>query len=103
MKYYDRQGKEISQEQWIVLGADRAYRQVAHDDYGWAAVSTVWLGLDHRMDPTSPKQIFETMIFGGEYDEYQWRYSTEKEALEGHHNALKLIMPLITKEEYIHE
>ena len=32
--------------------------------------------------------LFETMIFGGQYDDYQWRYSTYEEAEAGHNSLL---------------
>ena len=47
-------------------------------------VSTVFLGLDHNSYCGGPPAIFETMVFGGEYDEYQERYSTWDEAELGH-------------------
>jgi hypothetical protein len=52
-------------------------------------VSTVFLGLDHSFGE-GPPQLFETMIFGGEHDEYQERYSTWDEAEAGHKKACKL-------------
>jgi hypothetical protein len=53
-------------------------------------VSTVFLGLDHRFGDDGPPLLFETMIFGGEHDEDQWRYSTWDEAVAGHAAALSL-------------
>lgn len=38
-------------------------------------VSTVFLGLDHSFG-AGPPQIFETMIFGGQFDQHGWRDST---------------------------
>jgi hypothetical protein len=54
-------------------------------------VSTVWLGLDHSFGGQGPPLIFETMVFGGDaaVGEYQERYSTEQEALEGHQRAIE--------------
>jgi len=46
-------------------------------------VSTVFLGLDHSFSGSEPV-LFETMIFGGEHDQDQWRYKTWKEAVDGH-------------------
>ena len=46
-------------------------------------VSTVWLGLDHSFGE-GPPLIFETMVFGGEHDQYTERYSTEAQARQGH-------------------
>jgi hypothetical protein len=54
-------------------------------------VSTVFLALDHRYyGDSGPPIVFETMIFGGKHDQYQERYETYPEALEGHRKALKL-------------
>ena len=50
-------------------------------------VSTVFLGIDHNFFGGEPL-LFETMIFGGPLDEYQWRYSTRQEALKGHDEAV---------------
>jgi len=46
-------------------------------------VSTVFLGLDHQFGD-GPPLLFETMVFGGEHDQDQWRYSTWDEAEAGH-------------------
>jgi hypothetical protein len=53
-------------------------------------VSTVMLGTDHGFGMGGPPILFETMIFGGEHDEYQERYSTRAEAESGHSKALGL-------------
>lgn len=53
-------------------------------------VSTVFLGMDHNYMGGKPI-LFETMIFGGEHDEYQERYSTWEEAEEGHDKAITLV------------
>ena len=56
-------------------------------------VSTVFLGIDHGWDDETPPHIFETMIFGGEHDEYQARYSTLAEARAGHLQACRMVKP----------
>ena len=54
-------------------------------------VSTVFLGLDHRFDETIGNPlVFETMIFGGKYDQYQERYTSWEEAIRGHLIAEKI-------------
>jgi hypothetical protein len=53
-------------------------------------VSTVFLGLDHAWNSGIPV-LWETMIFGGEHDQYQERYTSYKDALEGHQIALNLV------------
>lgn len=51
-------------------------------------VSTVFLGLDHNL--YGPPHLFETMIFGGEHDGYQERYSTWAEAETGHARTVEI-------------
>ena len=52
-------------------------------------ISTVFLGLDHSLSSGKPI-LFETMIFGGEHNEYQERYATWEEAEIGHRQAVEL-------------
>lgn len=52
-------------------------------------VSTVFLGLDHGWGE-GPPVLSETMIFGGEHDQDQWRYTTWEEAELGHQRAVAL-------------
>ncbi len=59
-------------------------------------VSTVFLALDHQHTPGGPPLLFETMIFGGEHDMWQDRYSTWVEAQEGHARAV-----LVAKGEWV--
>ena len=54
-------------------------------------VSTVFLGLDHSWN-SKELVLWETMIFGGEYDQgYQKRYTTYEHALKGHQEAINFI------------
>ena len=56
-------------------------------------VSTVFLGLNLSFtDSQEFPLIYETMIFGGELDQYQERYSTKQEALKGHRHAVKIVI-----------
>jgi hypothetical protein len=50
----------------------------------------VFLGLDHAWDSDIPV-LWETMIFGGEHDQYQERYTSYEDALKGHQTALNLV------------
>jgi hypothetical protein len=76
---------------WLEEGSDR--RTVKRDEIGDILVSTVFLGLDHSFPWNEDKTpvLWETMIFGGEHDQYQERYTSHKDALEGHKKALTLI------------
>lgn len=95
-KYYDKQGKPLlTVEAWGILFENRAYQRLALDEFEVGGVpvkvSTVWLGMDHRMGPEGPPIIFETMVFGGRYDEEQEQYATEAEALAGHARWLEKV------------
>ena len=70
--------------------SNEAQWRVGNDMIGDVQVSTVFLGLDHRFGDGTPI-LFETMIFGGEHDEYQERYETWDEALEGHKRAIEMV------------
>ena len=81
--------------QWF----ERAERHVAEDHVNVAGekvhVSTVFLGLDHNFYRGNVGQeglpiLWETMIFGGEHDQWQARYSSRADALAGHEHALKI-------------
>ncbi len=61
---------------------DLKYKEVARLKEGDILISTVWLGLDHGFGKR--RLIFESMVFGGPYDQLQWRYSSEEEAQKGH-------------------
>lgn len=57
--------------------------RVAHDRIGDSDISTVFLGLNHSFG-MGPDLWFETMVFGGELDGEQDRYTTWDEAVAGH-------------------
>lgn len=67
---------------------EKSDRKVERTTVGEADVSTVFLGLDHSFGD-GPPVLFETMIFGGEHDQDQWRYCTKQEAIEGHNRIVK--------------
>jgi len=54
-------------------------------------VSTVFLGMDHSWDQSLNHKpvLWETMIFDGK-DEYQERYTSYEDAVEGHKKALEI-------------
>lgn len=66
-----------------------ANRMICRDEFGDITVSTVFLGVDHNYGD-GPPLLFETMIFGGEHDQYQERYSTRLQAVEGHDRAVAI-------------
>lgn len=52
-------------------------------------VSTVFIGIDHRIWGEGPPLLFETMIFGGPLDQSQWRYASYDDAMTGHKAAVR--------------
>lgn len=85
--YYDRQGNHIDLHTWAARfespDAYNEYKRIGDDERNGVRVSTVWLGLNHNWGD-GPPLIFETMVFGGDHDEEQWRWSTEEQARAGH-------------------
>lgn len=91
--YFDRFGNPMPDDWWDKAKYGSQFRswqtdkRVGNTVVGDYTVSTVWLGLDHRHGPGDPL-IFETMVFGGQFDQELTRYSTEEEAMRGHLDVL---------------
>ncbi len=92
-KYYNREGKLISFDQWGKL-YQNPYYKIVKQEYTKVGffVSTVWLGIDHNFDIGGKPIIFETMVFTpnkttGDLD--CERYSDEFEAFVGHEKMVK--------------
>lgn len=97
--YYDIEGRPINSAEYSnLLMAKNIARsnapsgqstpvddptRIGSDHVGSSWISTTWLGLDHNFG-AGPPLIFETMIFGGDYDEHCWRWATREAALAGH-------------------
>ncbi len=60
------------------------------DTFGEVHVSTVFLGWDHSFGDATPV-LFETMVFGGIYSDYQRRYTTYEDAKIGHEETIEMI------------
>ncbi len=78
----------IEAAEWLDKNPERKAVKQEHIDKIF--ISTVFLGLDHAWDSNIPV-LWETMIFGGEHDQYQERYTSYEDALEGHQIALNLV------------
>ena len=65
-------------------------RRVGKDTIGDVNISTVFLGIDHSYNGGTPV-LFETMIFGGENDQYKERYTSWEEAEKGHKRAVEVV------------
>jgi len=89
-RYFNREGQSITRDEWAELHTEE-YKRVAQTDLGdLGLVSTVWLGLDHRWDE-GPREIFETLVFGGALADEMRRYATEAAAKTGHGYMVKRV------------
>ncbi|MFS0517171.1 hypothetical protein ACEYW6_20980 [Nostoc sp. UIC 10607] len=73
-----------SLEQWSKWRKDDNNVQVALSTFSWGRVSTIFLGKDYSNLLNLEPQLFETMVFGGEYNGKFWRYSNWEQAVNGH-------------------
>lgn len=66
--------------------------------YEGCDVSTVFLGLDHRFGAPGPPLVFETMVFGGPFDQDMNRYATWADAEAGHARMVDKCQPIMTED-----
>jgi hypothetical protein len=78
----------IEAVEWMENNPER--KAVKQEHIGDVFISTVFLGLDHSFQSDKPV-LWETMIFGGDHDQYQERYTSYEDALLGHQIALNLV------------
>ncbi len=86
----NRKAVPVSDLMTWVTWFEKAERHVANTKIGDVRVSTVFLGMDHSFGD-GPPLLFETMIFGGEHNEFQERCSTWEQAEAMHERALSLV------------
>ena len=88
----DDQGNPVLEHDLMKWAAwlEKSDRIIAKDMIDDVRVSTVFLGLDHSFGD-GPPLLFETMIFGGEHDQYQERYPNRDAAFAGHDRAMALV------------
>ncbi|HEY6143716.1 MAG TPA: hypothetical protein VIV55_09930 [Flavobacterium sp.] len=94
MNWYILKGKipeKVGWEEYLNWGYNGGNTKVDRTDIGNILVSTVFLGIDHSFRSDVPI-LFETMIFGGELEGYQERYSTWDEAVKGHKRACDRVL-----------
>lgn len=70
---------------------ENAKRHVGNDKINDVEVSTVFLGLDHAYTG-GHLVLWETMVFGGEFDQDQERYTSYEDAVAGHANWLAKVL-----------
>ena len=103
MQYRNRQGEPISLMEWADLFEDKDYIFVGRDLLAHPEtkmvydVITVWVG--HTLDD-GPNIIFETAVYRPDSSpRIVGRYSTEKEAAEGHALACWVVLRLFAEGE----
>ena len=90
----DEQGNPVSERDLLVWAAwieDEKHRRLLITNLGpLGCVSTIFLGIDHDfLSILNEEQwrrpiLWETMVFGGPYDQEQRRYRSQEDALNGH-------------------
>ncbi len=67
-------------------------RSIKYTEFGDSiSVSTVFLGLDHSHIKGTGPILFETMVFGSKYEDYQERYQTYDDAILGHDRICEMV------------
>ena len=96
MHYILVDGKPVKESdliEWSIWHEAERYKYQKRTVIAGTVVSTVFLGIDHSFVVRSEVPIlWETMVFGGRYHEYQERYCTQEEAYAGHEISCALIL-----------
>lgn len=93
-----RTPKPVDLMTWARWFEDLEARRIGYTEIGEAAVSTVFLGIDHNFTGKGPPILFETMISGVSSDgawDHQSRYATYTEAEEGHALAVEWVRSVV--------
>ena len=94
MNLFDSDGKPITIREYVERFPFEG--AVATDDLpSGHYVSTIWLGMDLKIQPYGPPQIYETLVLGptrdDRWDGYTSSYATVDGALKGHAEVVTLI------------
>lgn len=93
MRYFytlDKNDNPVPCDSYLDLPMDR--RRVAYDKIDEVEISTVFFCINHNLfQPNEPPILYETMVFGGDHDGYQRRYTNRTEALAGHAETLAMV------------
>src|SRR6266851_4552201 len=87
-RFYRLVGREVYESEWPEI------RSIATDYIGFIYISTAFLAIDHNFSFDAQDTVpvlFETMVFGGVFDELQHRYRTLEEAEIGHRAVVWLV------------
>lgn len=91
--YYKLQGREVIEitgDEWMGLKDENISvgKTVLPDG---VLISTVLRSISLRKNEFELPILFETMVFGGEYDGYTRRYTTYEDAEKGHQQTIEML------------
>lgn len=67
-------------------------KTIAYTDVsGGVYVSTIFFSCTARKDHLGRPLLFETMVLGGEHDEYTKKYATYEDAEKGHQQTIEML------------
>ena len=89
----DADGNPVPEPDTVKWGEwySKAARHVAKTNIGKIFVSTVFLGLDHRIGGDGPPILWESLVFGGPLKDEGDRYASREAALAGHEAIVDLV------------
>jgi hypothetical protein len=94
-KWYVLDGKTVlpvSYDDWVKWMSSGDYKKhIANDVFGEVRVSTIFLGSNHDYGFCDVPQLFETMILGGEHDQWGERCALYDQAIEMHAKACAMV------------
>ena len=103
MKFYlldeNKKPYGVSMEESLVLCGNPDMKVTKFEEIGDVKVSTVFLSMDHAWIGEPGPVLWETMVFGGEHDGYQERYTSYEDALAGHQRAFNLVKNIEREDE----
>ena len=83
--------RELDLMRWGKWFANEMNRTVQINILGDVRVSTMFLGIDHKFGLHGKPVLWETMVFGGEHEGKQERYTSLKDAKLGHQVMLSIV------------
>lgn len=88
----NKETRQVTTEEYFawLSGPGEECRIIKQNHVGDIFISTVFLGLDHGFGSDIPI-LFETMVFGGVYDQERVRYATYEEAEQSHKETVEKI------------
>ncbi len=93
----DKTPVKTTYEEIVRLGAKPNGLPIEKTQIDNIFISSVFLGFDHSFCEGEPPILFETMIFGGEFDGYQTRYTSYDDCVKGHQKAIEMVNNFINK------